>query len=271
MTRFSWDQRIGRAEQLARTHTFAREVLRFYREIACFQKELYGYLESTNGIRISGNPGANRLDSLDATFLFPRFAPLLALVQRVGPPPLAQAAGSLALEDRARWQDLITYCWRQDGLPATEAYNTQAFFARAFLQPYAEYLAAHTDLSLARDGDPTCPFCKRKPQVGVLRAESYGAKRSLICSLCSGEWDYLRILCPACGEDRSDQVPVYTAGQFEHVRVEACDSCKTYIKTIDLTKDARAIPVVDELATTPLDLWADERGYKKLAPNLLGL
>ena len=271
MTSFSWDQRIGRAEQLATTHTFASELLRFYREIACFQKDLYEYLESTSDSSGSRKQQAVRLDRLDATFLLPRFAPLLALVERVGPPPLAQAAGSLAREDRARWQDLVARCWRRDGLPATEAHDAEAFFARAFLQPYAEYLAGRTDPSSVGDADKICPFCEGKPQVGVLRAESYGAKRSLICSLCSGEWDYRRIFCPACGEDRSDQLPVYTTGQFEHVRVEACDSCRTYIKTTDLTKDARAVPVVDELATTPLDLWAHERGYEKLHPNLLGL
>ena len=271
MTRFSWDQRIERAAQLAATHAFASELLRFYQEIACFQKDFYGYLESTNGIPTTGSPDTNPLDRLDAASLFPRFASLLALVQRVGPPSLAQAAGSLAGEERTQWQDLITRWWRRDELPAAEENDTKAFFARAFLQPYAEYLAGQTDPSSARDGDTICPFCRHKPQVGVLREESYGAKRSLICSLCSGEWDYRRILCPACGEDRSDQLPVYTTEQFEYVRVEACDSCKTYIKTTDLTKDARAIPVVDELATTPLDLWAHERGYKKLEPNLLGL
>ena len=271
MTRFSWDQRIERAAQLAATHAFASELLRFYQEIACFQKDFYGYLESTNGIPTNGSLDANQLDRLDAASLFPRFASLLALVQQVGPPSLAQAAGSLAGEEQTQWQDLITRWWRRDEFPAAEENDTKAFFARAFLQPYAEYLAAQTDPSPARDGDTICPFCRHKPQVGVLREESYGAKRSLICSLCSGEWDYLRILCPACGEDRSEQLPVYTTEQFEYVRVEACDSCKTYIKTTDLTKDARAIPVVDELATTPLDLWAHERGYKKLEPNLLGL
>jgi len=66
-------------------------------------------------------------------------------------------------------------------------------------------------------------------------------------------------------------LPVYTASQFEHVRVEACDSCKSYIKTIDLTKNGYAVPIVDELATIPLTLWAQERGYSKLQPNLLGL
>jgi formate dehydrogenase maturation protein FdhE len=42
------------------------------------------------------------------------------------------------------------------------------------------------------------------------------------------------------------------------------------LKTVDLTKAGLAIPVVDELATIPLDLWARERGYEKLQINLLG-
>jgi formate dehydrogenase maturation protein FdhE len=53
--------------------------------------------------------------------------------------------------------------------------------------------------------------------------------------------------------------------------VEACDSCHSYLKTVDLTKDGHAVPVVDELATIPLDLWAADHGYQKLRTNLLGL
>ncbi len=55
------------------------------------------------------------------------------------------------------------------------------------------------------------------------------------------------------------------------MRVEACDTCRYYIKTIDLTKDGRAVPVVDELAAIPLSLWAAEHEYTKLSANLLGL
>ena len=59
--------------------------------------------------------------------------------------------------------------------------------------------------------------------------------------------------------------------QFQHVRVEACDTCRHYIKTVDLTKKGHAVPVVDELATMPLNLWAQEHGYVKLKTNLLGI
>jgi formate dehydrogenase maturation protein FdhE len=64
---------------------------------------------------------------------------------------------------------------------------------------------------------------------------------------------------------------VYSAEEFSHVRVEACDTCRYYIKTVNLTKDGRAVPVVDELATIPLNLWATEHGYVKLQNNLLGI
>ena len=44
-----------------------------------------------------------------------------------------------------------------------------------------------------------------------------------------------------------------------------------YLKTIDLTKNGLAVPVVDELAAIHLDLWAVDKGYTKLRPNLLAL
>ena len=62
-----------------------------------------------------------------------------------------------------------------------------------------------------------------------------GGKRSLICALCATEWEYRHIVCPACGEEDVDKLPVYTAEgskEISHVRVEACDTCRHYIKTI---------------------------------------
>ena len=55
------------------------------------------------------------------------------------------------------------------------------------------------------------------------------------------------------------------------MRVECCDTCRRYLKSIDLTKDARPVPPVDELAAIPLDLWAREQGYRKIQPNLAGM
>jgi formate dehydrogenase maturation protein FdhE len=63
----------------------------------------------------------------------------------------------------------------------------------------------------------------------------------------------------------------YSAPEIAHVRVDVCDTCHTYLKSIDLTKTGLAVAVVDELATIPLDLWAREHGYEKLQINLLEL
>ena len=75
---------------------------------------------------------------------------------------------------------------------------------------------------------------------------------------------------PTCGEESESKLPVYVAEQFSHIRVETCDTCKFYLRTIDLTKDGHAIPLIDDLAAIPLSLWAHEHGYSRLQPNLLG-
>jgi FdhE protein len=102
--------------------------------------------------------------------------------------------------------------------------------------------------------------------VGVLRGEGDGAK-----GLCDLEWSYRRLICANCGEEDKEKLSVFVAAGIEHVRVEACDTCRTYLKSVDLTKDGFAVPVVDEIATVALNLWADEQGYTKIETNVLGM
>ena len=115
-----------------------------------------------------------------------------------------------------------------------------------------------------------CPRCNSLPLLGVLRQEGDGGKRFLQCSLCSQEWEFRRIFCAHCGEDNEPKLPVYVAEQFPYIRVEACETCKHFLRTIDLTKDGNAIPIVDDLAALPLGLWAQENGYTRIQSNLLG-
>jgi FdhE protein len=255
-----WDRRIERANELAAAHSFAAEALRFYERIVSFQKSLYTGLEAG-----SSPPGSLR-DGLELSILLPWFAPFLSLVEDAAPPPLAQSAAELRAEGEMRWRQVLEEFWRGDGTLTAEA-----LISWTFLQPYAEHLADHTEQAETQAAPPLCPLCSGRPQVGVLRQQGDGAKRSLICSLCATEWEYRRIVCPACGEESVDKLPVYVAEELPHVRVEACDTCRHYIKTIDLTKDGRAVPVVDELAAIPLSLWASENRYTKVSTNLLGL
>ncbi|HET6178520.1 MAG TPA: formate dehydrogenase accessory protein FdhE, partial [Candidatus Sulfotelmatobacter sp.] len=149
--------------------------------------------------------------------------------------------------------------------------DAEGFLAIAFLQPYAELLRSRATPDPAKHLYAVCPYCNRRPGVGVLRQMGDGASRSLVCYFCLAEWDFRRLVCPGCGEENDQKLTVFTADTFNYIRVESCDACKTYIKTIDLTKNGHAEPLVDELASAPLDLWARDRGYAKLQDNLLGL
>jgi FdhE protein len=79
------------------------------------------------------------------------------------------------------------------------------------------------------------------------------------------------VLCPACGEEDERKLAYFRASDLDHLRVDACETCRRYVKTVDLTKLGFAVPIVDEVAGAPLDLWARERGYEKLELNLVGL
>jgi FdhE protein len=106
--------------------------------------------------------------------------------------------------------------------------------------------------------------------LGVLRPEGDGGKRYLQCSFCSQEWEFRRIYCAHCGEEQERKLAVYVAEQFPHIRVETCESCRYFLRTVDLTKDGHAVPIVDDLAAIPLSLWAQENGYKRIQENLFG-
>jgi len=43
------------------------------------------------------------------------------------------------------------------------------------------------------------------------------------------------------------------------------------LKTIDLTKNGLAVPEVDDLASIPLTLWAEDNGYGVIGGNFLGV
>jgi formate dehydrogenase maturation protein FdhE len=79
------------------------------------------------------------------------------------------------------------------------------------------------------------------------------------------------MVCAGCGEETSARLPVYSeAERFPHARIDACDTCRRYLLGFDLRRDAEAVPVVDELAALPLDLYASERGLRKVTPNAMG-
>jgi FdhE protein len=273
-----WQRRIHRAKDLIAKHAFASEILGFYIHVAGFQETLHQKLEQKRSAsgwaasQISRNAdprdaGATGALQFDATPLLPNFSTFLTLIEAKAPAHFAQIAHDLKNSAADSWSELLTHCWSSTG----ELLAPQEFLASAFLQPCAEYVRSSAVLQLESYTLAQCPLCHRKPAAGILRQQGDGGRRNLLCGFCLTEWEYRRVVCPGCEEQDHAKLPVYTAESFPHIRVECCDSCRTYLKSVDLTKNGLADPLVDELAFIPLDLWAQERGYAKLRANLLGM
>ena len=261
MPRPDWDNSLQRARKLASQYPAAAQLLIFYSEIAAFQKQTFDAI-AREELRLDS--ARSLREQLVPSAVTDRFLSFIALVEKKGPSGLVKAARALRQQGPDQWRELLES-------PVSEHSNpTHSFFARACLQPLAEYLALDS-IAQSGHGEARCPVCESRPQLAVIRPEGQGGKRSLVCSWCLAEWEFRRILCPYCVEEDNAKLPRFSADEFPHVRVEACDTCKRYLKSIDLTVNGLAVPVVDEIAAASLDLWAVEHGYEKIELNLMGL
>jgi hypothetical protein len=245
MSRIPWPERIARAGRLAERSS-APGVMRFYQALLLEQERW----------RLSG--------ALDGALIAERFPALLDFLERQAPAELAADARAIAAAGLSRWESIVHGYWAGGGDPADD------FFARAFLEPYAESVCGEP-AGAVPDAVTLCPCCGRKPVVSVLRQEYEGARRSLVCSLCHWEWSFPRILCASCREQEFDALPVFSAADFPGIRVETCASCRCYLLCVDMTRDPEAVPAVDDVAALPLHLWARDQGYQRLQPNLMGI
>ena len=256
-----WDKQIERADFLAGESSGSKELLRFYAQLLRAQKEIYELFRSRSHWLPAGDL-AGDLDVVQSSM-----SGLLERVARNGPESLAgEAQALLDAESNVMAQELLNY-WANPS-------DTQ-FFAKSVIQPYARWLT-ETGISFSgrelAGGERTCPFCGGKPQVSFLKSrEAESGNRDLLCATCLSSWEFRRVVCANCGEERPAKLGYFHSPEFDHIRIEACDTCKHYIKGIDLTRFGLAVPLVDELYAAPMDLWAREHGYTKIELNLIGL
>jgi formate dehydrogenase accessory protein FdhE len=258
-----WNKLMSRAKELAVRQSDTGELLTFYWKLLGVQKQVYEYLAGKKDFRLSG------LFAQDLIVVQTMMPPLLEVVKTTGPAALADEAERLLQATEDEINQMLTEYWM--------APTDVQFFAKALLQPYAcrlvEIGAKPPDRNLGT-GENRCPFCAGKPQVAVLKThdlDSDVGSRHLLCSTCFTVWPFRRVVCANCGEERPAQLGYFHTDEYDHARAEFCDSCKHYIKSIDLMKLGLAMPLVDEVAAAPLDVWAHERGYMKIELNLVGL
>ena len=115
------------------------------------------------------------------------------------------------------------------------------------------------------------------PQVSVIAEESGefmgGSPRSLVCGRCAGWWTFPRAICAWCGEADPASCRLRPRRTPGSARIDGCETCASYLKTFDLRAPGGAdvIPLVDDVATVSLDLWAHDQGLARPLVSFAGV
>ena len=126
-------------------------------------------------------------------------------------------------------------------------------------------------------GGAACPACGGPAQVSVIAEESGefmgGSPRSLVCGRCAGWWTFPRALCTWCGEGDPRRLPSFVPDERRAVRIDGCETCSSYVKTFDLREAGgiELVPLVDDVATVSLDLWANDQGLARHLVSFAGV
>lgn len=278
----SYQERRRRAAELRQRQSHAHELLDLYVELLALQEPVYrdtlqsGWLPAVRAGH--AEPPSLRLEALPFFKAVEPFRAFAEGVAGVTTDTLRHGGARLLAQGDAELMELLR---RGAGRSAVDDLAAIAgveavlleFYARAYLEPVTQALAS-VEEGAHRLGAMTrvCPRCAWPPQASVMRDESDAkGRRLLVCALCGTWWPFARVVCINCGEHDPKKLAVHEGGPLEHVRVETCESCHAYVKSVDLRRDGTAVPVVDELASVELDLWADEQGLWKVQRNLLAL
>jgi hypothetical protein len=128
---------------------------------------------------------------------------------------------------------------------------------RPFLTRSADAIMARTDLASWHKG--ACPLCAGEPELAVITP---AADRLLICGRCSARWRFGQLTCPFCLNDDRSRITSFASRDGQY-RLYACDVCERYLKAFDARHASRPVmPVVDAVATLPLDAAAIQKGYR---------
>jgi formate dehydrogenase accessory protein FdhE len=190
------------------------------------------------------------------------------------PVPLAEAGrglGDASDEDRRATVEE----WLADGAAVDPR---TAFWVRVAAGPVlAPAAAAIEPPGKEQWAESICPACGGRPQLSVIAPETgefmAGSPRLLVCGRCASWWFFPRATCPWCGEDDPRRLVPYVADGRRYVRIDSCETCGSYVKTFDLREPGAkdVVPLVDDVATLALDVWAHQQRLVRPVVSLAGV
>ena len=179
---------------------------------------------------------------------------------------IRKAAASEALDPRSLFSALLKAedaYFQKVGIDLGIEKKALAFVAYSSIKPSvvhcAEQLSSYLDPAQPWDKG-FCPICGSVPGFSLFEDEG---QRFLFCGFCWHRWAAQRIYCPFCENKDSSTLHYYFSEEEKNYRIDACDSCKTYIKAVDKRNLDRLIyPPLEFIATLHLDIKAQEKGFK---------
>lgn len=165
--------------------------------------------------------------------------------------------------DRGVKEETIGQVAAETGLDKT----ILSFFLHNSIRPSieagVEQLRGELDPETWRKGH--CPACGSLPSLSLLKGEE--GRRYLLCSFCGYRWRMDRLCCPACDNKEQESLKYFCGEGEEAFRIDLCDSCHRYIKTIDYRNLEESDPCLEDLATLHLDVLAAQKGYRRAVPD----
>jgi FdhE protein len=109
-----------------------------------------------------------------------------------------------------------------------------------------------------------CPVCGAAPMIAKIK-EGQSA-RILICSQCSHEWSFSRVICPSCGNDKQKTMTYFLVADKTQESTFVCEQCRRYLITADRVSDLIDFDAqVCALSLVHLDVVMQEKGYTPMA------
>lgn len=189
------------------------------------------------------------------------------------PPPLGEAGAHLQALAPSESAAIIE-TWLDD---AALVEARLGFWLQVAAGPVLEAAAGRRGAVPADWNGAACPVCGGQAQTSVIAEESgefmAGSPRSLVCSRCATWWSFPRVTCVTCGEQDPRQIESYFVEDERSARVDLCTTCRGYVKTFDLRQPGAVdvVPLVDDVATLALDVWARDQGHSRAALSLAGV
>lgn len=113
-----------------------------------------------------------------------------------------------------------------------------------------------------------CPLCSAQASLASIVE---GPKRLLHCSFCHTSGPYRFIGCPSCGNVDTTKLNTILSEDEPGFSISACEACRTYVKVVEHPILKEMTIDLADIASIPLDIVAQGKGYARVAPNPISL